>query len=333
MVCRECQIPIEPVRHHLIHREGRGADIRNLDVLLLSRQQYDLPGRGRLERGRTPEAARAEVRPRGDRRGPGLRHRPAAAHVRRAQARGCGLPRNHHPDRDAREPDQGALLRPTAGKRVGQGTVGLGNVISDSAPGFQPFGFEGGLREPHSGLTRFGTRDYDPTTGRWTTSDPLRFGARDPNFYAFVGADPNNASDPTSFRTPRQRASYAPSWGLVLVKPFKDRPLISEIAAQRLWGKGTATPRVVDVLEGTFAQQRAFIENLAKLKWALCTRCAAKSYSDGLALAKLSTNPRSSNRICAAVSAGPIVTSVVVPRRRSAPPWRRSGLPLCSTMR
>ena len=206
-------------------------------------------------------------------------------------------------------------------------------MISDSAPGFQPFGFEGGLRDPHSGLTRFGTRDYDPTTGRWTTSDPLRFGARDPNFYAFVGADPNNASDPTSFRTPRQRASFAPSWGLVLVKPFKARPLISEIAAQRLWGKGTATPRVVDVLEGTFAQQRAFIEDLAKLKWALCTRCAAKSYSDGLALAKLSTNPRSSNRICAAVSAGPIVTSAVVPRRRSAPPWRRSGLPLCSTMR
>src|SRR6267378_8634256 len=40
-VCRECRIPIEPVRHHLIPREGRGADIRNLDVLLLSHQQYD----------------------------------------------------------------------------------------------------------------------------------------------------------------------------------------------------------------------------------------------------------------------------------------------------
>jgi hypothetical protein len=41
VVCRECQIPIEPVRHRLIPREGRGADIRNLDVLLLSDQQND----------------------------------------------------------------------------------------------------------------------------------------------------------------------------------------------------------------------------------------------------------------------------------------------------
>ncbi len=70
------------------------------------------------------------------------------------------------------------------------------------------------------------------------------------------------------------------------MKPLKTRPLIGEIAAQRLWGKGTATPRVVDVLDGTLAQQRAFIEDPAKLKWALCTRRAAKSYSDGLALAK-----------------------------------------------
>jgi hypothetical protein len=44
----------------------------------------------------------------------------------------------------------------------------------------------------------------------------------------------------------------------------------------RLWGKGAATQRAVDVLEGTFPQQRAFIEDPAKLKWALCTRCAAE---------------------------------------------------------
>jgi hypothetical protein len=39
-VSRECQIAIEPVRHPLILREGRGADIRNPDVLLLAHQQY-----------------------------------------------------------------------------------------------------------------------------------------------------------------------------------------------------------------------------------------------------------------------------------------------------
>ncbi len=70
------------------------------------------------------------------------------------------------------------------------------------------------------------------------------------------------------------------------MKSLKARPIIGDIAAQRLWGKGTAAQRAADVLEGTFAQQRAFIEDPAKLKWALCTRRAAKSYSDGLALAK-----------------------------------------------
>ena len=63
------------------------------------------------------------------------------------------------------------------------------------------------------------------------------------------------------------------------MKPFKARPLIGDIAAQRLWGKGAAPQHAVDVLGGTFAQQRAFIEDPAKLKWALCTRRAAKSYS------------------------------------------------------
>jgi len=56
------------------------------------------------------------------------------------------------------------------------------------------------------------------------------------------------------------------------VKPLKPRPLIGDIAAQRLWGKGAVVHRAVDVLEGTFAQQRAFIEDPAKLKWA--RRCA-----------------------------------------------------------
>jgi RHS repeat-associated protein len=49
----------------------------------------------------------------------------------------------------------------------------FGNVLADSAPGLQPFAFAGGLRDLDTGLTRFGARDYDPTTGRWTTKDPL----------------------------------------------------------------------------------------------------------------------------------------------------------------
>jgi RHS repeat-associated protein len=56
----------------------------------------------------------------------------------------------------------------------------FGNVLSDSKPGFQPFGFAGGLYDPATQLVRFGARDYDPETGRWTSKDPilLRVGTR-----------------------------------------------------------------------------------------------------------------------------------------------------------
>jgi RHS repeat-associated protein len=43
----------------------------------------------------------------------------------------------------------------------------FGNVLADSAPGTQPFGFAGGLYDRDTGLVRFGARDYDPSTGRW----------------------------------------------------------------------------------------------------------------------------------------------------------------------
>ena len=46
-------------------------------------------------------------------------------------------------------------------------------VLTDTAPGFQPFGFAGGLYDPLSGLVHFGERDYDPEAGRWSAKDPL----------------------------------------------------------------------------------------------------------------------------------------------------------------
>jgi len=70
-----------------------------------------------------------------------------------------------------------------------------GRITSDSSPGYQPFGYAGGLWETTSGLVRMGRRDYDPGTGRWTTKDPLgvRGGA---NVYEYVGGDPINRRDP-----------------------------------------------------------------------------------------------------------------------------------------
>lgn len=72
-----------------------------------------------------------------------------------------------------------------------------GNVIQDSNPGFQPFGFAGGLYDPDTKLTRFGARDYDAQTGRWTAKDPIQFSGGDTSFYGYVGGNPVNYIDPT----------------------------------------------------------------------------------------------------------------------------------------
>jgi RHS repeat-associated protein len=73
----------------------------------------------------------------------------------------------------------------------------FGNVLIDSAPGFQPFGFAGGLKDPHTGLTKFGARDYDSVIGRWIAQDPARFRGGLSNLYSYVGGEPVNKADPT----------------------------------------------------------------------------------------------------------------------------------------
>lgn len=62
---------------------------------------------------------------------------------------------------------------------------------------FLPFGFAGGLYDADTGLVRFGVRDYDAATGRWTTKDPILFAGGDANLYGYVLADPVNWFDIT----------------------------------------------------------------------------------------------------------------------------------------
>ncbi|ACY13868.1 RHS repeat-associated core domain-containing protein [Haliangium ochraceum] len=72
-----------------------------------------------------------------------------------------------------------------------------GRVLADSNPGFQPFGFAGGLYDPDTGLVHFGARDYDPRTGRFLQTDPRLFGGGYDNLYAYSGFDPVNYIDRT----------------------------------------------------------------------------------------------------------------------------------------
>ncbi len=73
----------------------------------------------------------------------------------------------------------------------------FGQVTQNSSPGFQPFGYAGGLLDEQTGLARFGARDYDPATGRWTAKDPIQFAGGSANLYSYVESDPVNAVDPS----------------------------------------------------------------------------------------------------------------------------------------
>lgn len=71
----------------------------------------------------------------------------------------------------------------------------FGNVLQDSNPGFQPFGFAGGLYDPMTNLMRFGARDYDAYSGRWTTKDPVLFHGQLLNLYTYALSNPINLKD------------------------------------------------------------------------------------------------------------------------------------------
>ena len=72
----------------------------------------------------------------------------------------------------------------------------FGEVLQDTNPGFQPFGFAGGLYDQDTRLVRFGARDYDGRIGRWLQKDPIRFDGGDTNLYGYVLNDPLNLIDP-----------------------------------------------------------------------------------------------------------------------------------------
>jgi RHS repeat-associated protein len=72
----------------------------------------------------------------------------------------------------------------------------FGNILLDTNPGFQPFGFAGGLHDHHTGLVHFNYRDYNPEIGRWMSKDPILFAGGDANLYGYVLGDPINFIDP-----------------------------------------------------------------------------------------------------------------------------------------
>ncbi len=81
----------------------------------------------------------------------------------------------------------------------------FGQVAQDSNVGFQPFGFAGGIYDADTGVLRFGARDYDAESGRWTTKDPVRFDSLEINLFAYASLDPINFIDLDGLNSIRAR--------------------------------------------------------------------------------------------------------------------------------
>ena len=71
-----------------------------------------------------------------------------------------------------------------------------GQVTAGTASRLTPFGFAAGVFDEDTGLVRFGARDYDAETGRWTTREPRPFAGRGNNYEYAVG-EPVNVVDVT----------------------------------------------------------------------------------------------------------------------------------------
>jgi len=111
-----------------------------------------------------------------------------------------------------------------------------GKVIQDSNPGFQPFGYAGGLYDRDTGLVRFGARDYDAETGRWTVKDPIGFGGGNTNLYGYVLSDPVNWVDPFGLCGEPPVYSGAPDDGIEPLYPECLIPTMRPVCASS--GKG-----------------------------------------------------------------------------------------------
>jgi RHS repeat-associated protein len=73
----------------------------------------------------------------------------------------------------------------------------FGSVLEDTNPSLSiPLGFAGGLLDRDIGFVRFGWRDYDPHTVRWTTPDPMGDAGGDLDWYGYCLDDPVNGVDP-----------------------------------------------------------------------------------------------------------------------------------------
>jgi RHS repeat-associated protein len=97
-------------------------------------------------------------------------------------------------------------------------------MTRDTNPGFQPFGYAGGIYEASSGLTRFWYRDYDAESGRWTSKDPIGFNGGDSDLYTYVRENPLGFIDETG-RAPGDSYSNLTDAGIQAIMDINARSI------------------------------------------------------------------------------------------------------------
>lgn len=72
----------------------------------------------------------------------------------------------------------------------------FGDTVSETNPSVAHWtGFAGGHVDPGTGDVIDGERSYDPSTGNWTTKDPIGFKGGDPNTNRYADNSPRNGVD------------------------------------------------------------------------------------------------------------------------------------------
>ena len=105
----------------------------------------------------------------------------------------------------------------TVAQRIDYDAFGI--ETQNTSPGWQPFGYAGGLVDAQTGLVRFGARDYDPVAGRWTAKDPIGFAAGSTSLYEFNANDPIGNVDYTGRRISLQWHRVGPTpWLHALIR-------------------------------------------------------------------------------------------------------------------
>ena len=123
----------------------------------------------------------------------------------------------------------------------------FGNVLEDSYPRLHiPIGFASGLVDEDTGLVRFGYRDYDSKSGRFTCPDPLGDTGGDHDLYDYCVDDPVTMIDYTGLKgTPAASTQYKSfkdalndAKGIIRTSPDQVKDLGSGIAYGGLQGAG-----------------------------------------------------------------------------------------------